>query len=277
MKKAAGWMLVILLLSPGMAHAQSAGQPADPGTAPPDPGAAPPPPSAQPTDPNAPPAPVGQPSDPGTAPAPSAAPPPAGGGPPAGGQAAPAPAPLREKGLAVSLGFGVDGCTEDFCKDVDPMVFLRLQALYRFMKYAAAGLHFAQTFQNPDEGGDEIDALWFMMVGAEIRGIFPYKNIDGWMGLTLGFGRWQVDGSTQGQDFKAWMNGFTLGWGFGADYYFTEHVAVGLNFYLYKPFFEEMCSDPAIMGGDECYDLSDDAKDEIGIWWTLGLAATYHF
>jgi hypothetical protein len=263
--------LLSAFLIPSLAGAQPAGQPGQPG----EPDDAAPPPAVEPTEPTDAPPPVSQPTSPGAPPpaAPTAAPPPVDQPP-----EAPPHMPARYTGLMGRLGFGVDGCTDDFCDNVDPMVFVRVQGLYRFMRYVAAGLHASFMFNDPDEpAGTDVDVFGVFVVGAEGRAIFPFRALDAWTGFTLGYARYQVNGGAQGVDVTGYANGFALGWGFGADYYLTETIGLGLGFYLYKPFWDEVCqesNEPMLDTG--CQDLSDEAKDQIGIWWTLGVNLTFH-
>jgi hypothetical protein len=220
--------------------------------------------------------------------APPAAAPPAAAPPAAAPPATPPPAAApkpkvaeRIKGLLIIGGFGVDGCTDNFCDpgggalSQDPLVYIRVQALYRFLKYIAAGLHIAFPFSYADNEPSGYDVtFWNVMLGAEVRGIFPWRKLDFWTGLVFGYWRWQGDGEN-GQSLSSWFDTFALGWGFGADYYITPRIGLGLTFYLYKPFPDQMCDDPAMPGADKCNDLTSDAKDDIGIWWSLGFAFTY--
>jgi hypothetical protein len=171
--------------------------------------------------------------------------------------------------------FGVDGCTDNWCDNVDPLVFIRIQAMYRFLKYIAAGVHIVFPFGYPEDEPQGVDyTIWGAMVGAEVRGVFAWRKLDFWTGLVFGWMRSQVD-AENGGSASAWFDSFGLGWGLGADYFLTPRIGLGLNFYLYKPFPEEVCSDPPMVGNQECVELTSDAKDDIGIWWTVGIAFTF--
>jgi hypothetical protein len=186
----------------------------------------------------------------------------------------------RSRGFAFIGSFGVDGCTDDWCNDVDPMVFLRVQLLFRIFKYAAVGLHTGFLFQHPDDPpGQDTDVLWNLILGGEIRGIIPWRKVDVWTGFVFAWSRWMWEGEAEilGQtyDLSQWMNGFALGWGFGADYFLGRTFAMGFNFYLYKPWYKKLC----IKNGDKtCPDLDEpplNAEDQIGIWWTVGFNLTF--
>lgn len=169
---------------------------------------------------------------------------------------------------------GVDGCTMGHCHNADPFFYLRAQMLFRAFKYVAAGLHSAILFNHSsDPSGVDTTAFWSTILAAETRCIIPYRRIDAWFGAVLGYFRWQWDGRMEGERGRIWFNAFSLGWGFGTDYYINSKVGIGFSFYVYKPWPREMC---LIYGGEECTGLSPEAKDEIGFWWTLGFSATYH-
>jgi opacity protein-like surface antigen len=197
------------------------------------------------------------------------------GGPGAGAPVAPAKAG-RDKGLMLRLGFGVDGCTDTWCDHVDPMVNLRVVALYRIMKYVAAGLHMAFLFGDPDN--NFADRVWNLFIGAEGRGIFPYKQFDFWVALSLGYNRTmgalEVCGFGVCVDGQSWSNAFALGFGFGADYYLTKNIALGLSFYLYKPWPDEYCED-SNRTNKVCNELSQNDLDDIGIIWSINAVFTY--
>ena len=209
-------------------------------------------------------------------------------GPPASAQPAPAPTALpatafdRSKGLMFRLGLGITGCTDDWCDNVDPSANLRVVALYRFHKYAAAGLHLGFLFGDPESdygwGGGSADHVWNLFIGAEGRGIYPYKNFELWAGLSLGYSRMMVDGSVDfmgvNYSYRGWANSIALGFGFGADYYITRNIAVGVNFYLYKPWATTVCT-KAEDTDTECDDVSDSDQDNIGIIWAINAMATF--
>jgi hypothetical protein len=171
------------------------------------------------------------------------------------------------------LGFGVNGCTDRWCEEVDPMVFVRLQGLYRIMEFVAAGLHANFMLQDPDEVlHPDIDRMTLMVFGAEARGIFPYKQLDAWSGLTIGYG---LAGELNGGDAESWTHGLVLGWSLGADYYVTDHLGLGLGLQIYKPFFYRRCEDRE--GSSGCESLNSSEREKVGIWWVLGLDLVYHF
>ena len=148
------------------------------------------------------------------------------------------------------------------------------------MPYLAAGLHMGFLFQDPDYdefwfNDTDVDTLWTYILGAEARGILPFKQVDFWMGIVMGYSRWMVDGDWGGDEFDAWMNGFVFGWGFGADYYLFPSIALGLTFYLYKPIYDKLCYE-SDRHDDDCDELTSRQEDNIGVWWSFGFTFTYH-
>jgi len=201
---------------------------------------------------------------------------------PPGGTGAPAAgAPVqagRSNGLMLRLGIGLDGCTDDWCDDVDPSASVRLVALYRIMKYVAAGVHMAFLFGEPEVSS--VDMVWNLFLGAEARGIFPYKQIDLWTGLALGWNRTMISGEIclpllGCAEGKTWANAVALGFGFGGDYYITKNIAVGLTFYLYKPWPQVGCGEFDNADSD-CDDLTDEDKRRIGIIWSVNAMFIYY-
>lgn len=184
----------------------------------------------------------------------------------------------RKQGLMLRLGLGVDHCTDDWCDDIDPSASVRLVVGYRFLKYVAVGVHTAFLFGDPDNG--VADFAWNVFLGVEGRGIFPYKRFDFWVSVALGWNRTMLNGDqfVPGQgvvDGRYWMNAFALGFGFGADFFITKNIAVGLTFYLYKPWPDKGCYDTDVSDRD-CIDLSNDVEDDIGLIWSINAMFTYY-
>lgn len=200
----------------------------------------------------------------------------------AGAQPAPAPAPSagwglsqdRAKGLMLGGGFGVTGCTDDWCDSLDPLVYFRLQGLVRMFNYLGVGVHLGFNFHDPDSR--YVDAVYDVFLGLEVRGFLPLGRLDLWTGLALGWTRRQGDGEVCniGGCFQGsyWMDGFGFGWGVGALFYLTRSVALGLDFWLYKGAFNEECSDGDVVGRN-CGDAPD--GDLIGITWSVGVSAMW--
>jgi opacity protein-like surface antigen len=185
----------------------------------------------------------------------------------------------RDTGIMLRLGLGVTGCTDDACDHVDPGLNLRLEALYRLKKYVAVGLHFNfSLFDAENVVGDQAGHLF---LGVEGRGILPLKFVDLWTGLTMGWSRTMIWGSDtylgQEVDYRYWSDGFALGWGLGADFYITRSWAVGLSFWLYKPWYDDGCGWDSATEDSRCDELSEAQKDNIGIVWAFGANATYYF
>ena len=139
-------------------------------------------------------------------------------------------------------------------------------------------------FSHPEEDTEGVDSeiYWHMVIGPEIRGYFPLmEKLDVWSSLVFGYERDQADleGKVMGTKFeqRAWLHGFALGWGIGANYKLNNSLHVGLQFFLYKPWHDEACVELE-GGGDtdkDCGDISGDDRDDVGIHWNIGLSATY--
>ncbi len=186
----------------------------------------------------------------------------------------------RSRGLDFTLGLGVAGCTDAYCAGFDPSAQVRLEILYRPLRYMAVGAHLGWQFVDPDRNQPSwVDWGWSMLLGPEIRGILPVGPLEAWMGLTLGFMRQQIDMENQSAaDIdRAWSNGFGLGFGFGTQYFVHPKVALGLDFWLYKGFFDEACTyendgDPR---EQLCGSLSRHEKAAIGVVFTFGAVVTF--
>lgn len=186
----------------------------------------------------------------------------------------------RQRGLDFTLGLGVAGCTDTVCSGLDPSAHLRLQVLYRVIPYFAAGAHLGFQFVDPDRNANRyIDLGWSTLIGGEVRGILPVGPLEAWLGLTLGFMRHQIDQENNDVAFidRAWTNGFGLGIGFGAQYFLHPKVALGLDFWLYKGFFDKWCTyqNDGPIETEACGHLNDDERAEIGVVFTFGLTATF--
>lgn len=192
----------------------------------------------------------------------------------------------RKMGLQLHIGLGVDGCTDNWCEDhdgwteIDPSAGLRMQALFRFLKYGAVGLHLGIMFGDPDHS--EPDRAWSLILGLEARGIYPYKWFDFWGSLVLGYSRTQTEGTghiyiggfdIQG-DYRGWYDGFALGFGAGVDFFISKWFGVGLEFFIYNPWYDEGCTkwnDQAT----RCWELTDEDRNDIGVIWSVGFHATF--
>jgi hypothetical protein len=200
---------------------------------------------------------------------PAAAPPPASGGP----RVWP-PHRDRERGLVLNGGFGVSGCNDNICDNFDPLVYFRIQGLFRVINFLAVGLHFALPFH--DANSSLVDARYDVFLGPEIRGILPLWRFEFWTAISLGWFRAQADGEgcigAWCAEGSIYSDGFGFGWGFGIQFYITKAIAAGLAFWIYKPYLVEGCTD--IEGYDtECDDI--DNQDDVGITWTFGATFTY--
>jgi hypothetical protein len=213
---------------------------------------------------------------------------PAPGTPSVTGSGSGAAAPLfltqeksRKKGLMLALSIGVDGCNDNWCEYVDPSANFKLEVLYRILPYAAIGLHGQFALLNPNTDHYFWENAANSFLGVEGRGIFPYRKLDAWIGLAFGWTRslgWSSE-TVLGHTVKSrgWMDAFGLAFGFGADYYVHKLIAVGLNFWLVKGFYEKACIWDSESNDKVCDDLSNADKNDIGIVWSLAASATFFF
>lgn len=210
-------------------------------------------------------------AQPASEPAPVVASPSRGGGG-AGGSKLWPPHRLREKGLMLGAGFGVDGCTDHACDGLDAMVFFRIQALYRMFNFLAVGLHFGMPFYDPDSRS--VDHAYNVFLGPEVRGILPLGPLDLWSGIGLGWIRAEKGGEVCWgglcADGESWANGFGLAWGLGALFYLVPRVGIGLDFWLYKGFYDQEYWEA---GGNRGH--SDVDQKNVGITWMLGVTGVY--
>ncbi|MDY0002582.1 MAG: hypothetical protein RBU30_14900 [Polyangia bacterium] len=180
----------------------------------------------------------------------------------------------RARGLLLGGGFGVSGCTDDLCDDLDPLVYLKLHGLARIFNHLAVGLQLGLSFHDPDNR--YTDVVLDTFIGLEVRGILPLGRFDLWTGIALGYMRHQRDGEVctawTCYDGSAWHDGFGFGWGFGALLHVTRSVAIGLDFWLYKPAYTSECWDGQLVGHG-CDDPPD--EDVYGITWNFGVTALW--
>jgi hypothetical protein len=161
------------------------------------------------------------------------------------------------------------------------LISARGAALFGLSPYGAVGVHvaFLTNHDNPPPETDT-ELLANLMVGAEARGILPIE--DGWSlwaGFSVGYSHWMRYYEVQSEDMatkiEARMNGVFVGGGLGGDYFFFENLAVGVGFYIYKPFYWKRCQENG--GGRACEGLSDQDKEKIGIYWDVGATITYFY
>ena len=189
--------------------------------------------------------------------------------------------PRRNRGLDITLGLGMSGCTDYFCSGFDMSAQTKIEVLFRVVRNFSVGAHMAFQVQNPDRNSDAwVDLGWSMLIGPEVRGILPVGKLEAWIGFTAGFMRMQIEQENDDIDDidVIWTNGFGLGFGFGAQYFVHRKVAIGLDFWLYKGFFNEVCTyenddDPR---DERCGDWTDDERAAIGVVFTFGLNVTFY-
>lgn len=184
----------------------------------------------------------------------------------------------RNRGLDITLGLGGAGCTDLECAGFDMSAHTRAQVLFRVIRYFAVGAHVGFQFYDPNRMRDA-DLGWSMLLGAEVRGILPVGRLEAWLGMAFGYMRWQVE---QENDDNAWVdqewrNAFGLGFGFGVNYFVHRRVALGLDFWIYKGFANELC-DYENDGRDEtrCWEPNDDEHAAIGATFTFGANVTFY-
>ncbi len=187
----------------------------------------------------------------------------------------------RNRGLDITLGLGMAGCTDWNCSGFDMSAHTRFQVLYRVMRNFAVGGHVGLQFFSPNRTlANYFDLGWSMVVGPEIRGILPVGRLEAWVGFTGGYMRWQVE-QENGRDNEidvAWANGFAIGFGFGAQYFVHRRIAIGMDFWVYKGFFGEMCTLENDLPRDEeyCVELDDDDRSGFGVTFTFGASVTFY-
>lgn len=196
-------------------------------------------------------------------------------------QVAEAQTPRRNRGLDITLGLGMAGCTDWECAGFDMSAHTRLQVLYRVVRHFAVGAHLGFQFYEPNRRlASYYDLAWSMVIGPEVRGILPVGRLEAWLGFTMGYMRFQVEQENDSwSDVDVvWGNAFALGFGFGAQYFVHRRVALGLDFWVYKGFFNEMCSfeNDSDTTVERCTDLNDDERSGIGVTFTFGVNITFY-
>jgi hypothetical protein len=194
-------------------------------------------------------------------------------------QVANAQSQKRNRGLDITLGLGMAGCTDWECAGFDMSAHTRVQVLFRVMRHFAVGGHVGLQFLAPNRNlANYYDLGWSMVIGPEVRGILPVGPLEAWVGFTGGYMRWQIEQENDNDEIDVeWFNGFAIGFGFGAQYFVHRRVAIGLDFWVYKGFFGEMCtfendSDPT---DERCGSLDDDERSGIGATFTFGANVTF--
>jgi len=150
--------------------------------------------------------------------------------------------------------------------------------MYRIVPYFAVGAKFAFLFHSVDATG--VDTALTLIIAPELRGILPISvfspvvDLDIWTSLSFGYSREMATGTvpSKGTKISSWSDGFSLGWGIGAEYYIIKQIGLGLNFELNKPWYTDICLEA---GGTNCQDLNQASKDEIGIQWSFGIGAIF--
>ncbi len=186
----------------------------------------------------------------------------------------------RGNAVALHLAFGVDGCTDDWCDHVDPLVFGRFAGGLRLYDFLSVDLQTDFFFGNPESVDTyHPDLYWALFLGPEMRGILPLDRLtsipaDVWMGLGLGWMRTEAKGTFDlgilGKHSDTTVaNGVALAWGFGMDEVLLKTLGLGLAFWLHKPWFDESCSSLA----DKCDDVDN---DKVGVIWNFGLHVAYY-
>ncbi len=186
----------------------------------------------------------------------------------------------RNRGLDITLGLGAGGCTDLYCAGLDMSAQTKLEVLFRVVRYLSVGAHMGFQFGAPDRNLPGFyDLGWSMVVGPEVRGILPVGRLEAWLGVVSGFMRMQIEqeNDDRNQIDVAWMNGFALGFGFGAQYFVHRRVAVGLDFWLYKGLFDkahtyENDGNPTV---ETSRDMSRSERAAVGVVFTVGAVVTF--
>lgn len=197
---------------------------------------------------------------------------------PAAGARAPGPdGQQRSRGIMAVAAVGMDGCTGRQCANTYPLMYTRVHLLYRALPYLAAGIHTAFNFLAPafPTGGARVE-FWELLVGPEVRGIFPVKQFDLWVGFALGYYRSYRLVDDDGHEIESATNAFGLGWGLGLDYYLVHgrygDLAVGGDVWFYKPFPTELCS---TIGGNPTDCVDSGIADQFGVTYAAGVTLTW--
>ncbi len=59
-------------------------------------------------------------------------------------------------------------------------------------------------------------------------------------------------------------------------FYVIRRIAIGMSFWIYAPFFSELCLDTYNMDGCQDVDVDNPAQD-FGLYWMVGPHATFYF
>lgn len=183
----------------------------------------------------------------------------------------------RSRGLMAVAAVGMDGCTGRQCANTYPLMYTRVHLMYRALPYLAAGIHTAFNFLAPafPTGGARVE-FWELLVGPEVRGIFPLRRFDLWAGFALGYYRSYRLVVDEGHEIESATNAFGLGWGLGLDYYLLRGkagaLALGGDVWFYKPFPSRLCSTI----GDNPTDCVDSGlADQFGVTYAAGVTLTW--
>ena len=150
---------------------------------------------------------------------------------------------IKKSGIMIGVDLGVNGATGQWFDQADPSADLKLFGMYRIVPYFAVGAKFAFLFHSVDATG--VDTALTLIIAPELRGILPISvfspvvDLDIWTSLSFGYSREMATGTvpSKGTKISSWSDGFSLGWGIGAEYYIIKQIGLGLNFELNKPWY----------------------------------------
>ncbi|MFH2006459.1 MAG: hypothetical protein ABI333_07735 [bacterium] len=180
----------------------------------------------------------------------------------------------RKRGLMVSGGVGLNGCTGDHCDNLRPLLSVKLHPAFRILPYVAAGLHLSFLSQSPGfpTGGGRAE-LWQLLLGPEVRGLLPLKKLDLWAAFSLGYHRTRRLVASDGHRIESVTNGFGFGWGLGVDYYlYKNRVAIGGDVWVYKAIPLGLCTRVGV-NPQAC--RTEDVPDGYGATIAVGLTAVW--
>ncbi len=183
----------------------------------------------------------------------------------------------RDRGVVLLASTGLNGCTGTRCQNLGPLLHVRVHPQFRIFRFLSAGVHLGFNFKGPlwDHGGTRTE-LWDMLVGPEIRGILPVKQVDIWVGLAFGYLHRRRLVASEGYEHAVRVHAIGLAWGAGVDYFIVPGwVALGGDVWFTKGWNREFCSRTG--DNDEVCSTAPDVDDGTGIDIAAGVSLTVFF
>jgi hypothetical protein len=205
----------------------------------------------------------------------------------------------QRTGYVLEGSFGVNGVTDDdYVEDhplfvgsdvaIGPIVGLGVGFYYRPLPFLSAGGFMHYGFLNPKAVGynDEVGGFFAML--AEVRGHYPIKRFDPWVGFGLGyavtFSAADYWADTYGGDASLTLHGVGITLGTGVQIFLTERIAINPFFRMIFGGWPTACivndGPGSTLDRDECDDVDDiyNDADRVDDWphlWLVGVAANY--